>query len=397
MVKCAATPQKQKQPKVNKAMSTSITAAILHATGAQRPYAQSKPLVLRTVELDDPGPGEVLVRMEAVGLCHSDLSVIEGNRPRPLPMVLGHESAGIVQKLGAGVSDLQVGQRVVSVFLARCENCAACATGGKLPCTTASASNSAGELPNGGRRLQAAGQPVHHHLGVSAFATHAVLDRRSVVPVGDDVPAQVAALLGCAVLTGGGALLNAGKPTPGQSVMIVGLGGVGMAGLLVAAAHMQSWPGARQLIAVDQRPEKLALARELGASETYTPAQLAAADRSADLVIEAAGHPSAFESAVRATAPGGCTVTVSLPAPGALAQIEPLALTSGARTIIGSYLGSAIPARDIPYYEDLWRRGLLPVQRLLSGSSELSEINEAFDRLADGSTIRQLITFDQGN
>ncbi|MGP5255059.1 alcohol dehydrogenase catalytic domain-containing protein [Glutamicibacter sp. BW77] len=370
-----------------------ITAAVLHASGASRPYAQSKPLVLSEIQLADPGPGEVLVRIEAAGLCHSDLSVIEGNRPRPLPMVLGHEAAGIIEMLGEGATDLHLGQRVVSVFLPRCEKCAACATGGKLPCTAGSASNAAGELLTGTRRLSSEGQPINHHLGVSAFASHAVLDRRSVVPVGQDVPAEVAAVLGCAVLTGGGALLNAGKPKPGQTLMVIGLGGVGMAALLVAIAQSAKWPEPARLIAVDMNPEKLRSALEFGASEAYTPEQLRSAEITADVVIEAAGHPRAFEAAVRATASGGTTVTVGLPPPGALAEIEPLALTSSARTIIGSYLGSAIPARDIPYYESLWRSGLLPVEKLLCGNKALSEINEAFDQLADGSTIRQLITF----
>ncbi|PRA10025.1 alcohol dehydrogenase [Arthrobacter sp. MYb211] len=372
----------------------SIRAAVLQQSGAARPYAQSKPLRVTEVQLAEPGPGEVLVRIEAAGLCHSDLSVIDGNRPRPLPMVLGHESAGLIEALGAGVSDLHVGQRVVSVFLPRCENCAACATGGKLPCTAGSASNAAGTLLSGARRLAAEGQPLHHHLGVSAFASHAVLDRRSVVPVGADVPPAVAAVLGCAVLTGGGAVLNAGRPVQGQSLMVLGLGGVGMAALLVAIAHTAGWTRPARLIAVDMNRDKLQRALELGATEALTPDQAADRGITADVVIEAAGHPKAFESAVRATSIGGTLVTVGLPAPGALAEIEPLALTSGARTLIGSYLGSAIPARDIPYYEQLWRDGLLPVEELLTGQRPLSEINLAFDELADGSTIRQLITFD---
>ncbi|XKF76453.1 alcohol dehydrogenase catalytic domain-containing protein [Glutamicibacter arilaitensis] len=372
----------------------SIRAAVLRQSGAARPYAQSQPLQVTEVQLAEPGPGEVLVRIEAAGLCHSDLSVIEGNRPRPLPMVLGHESAGIIETLGAGVTDLQVGQRVVSVFLPRCENCAACATGGKLPCAAGSASNAAGTLLSGARRLTANAQPLHHHLGVSAFASHGVLDRRSVVPVGADVPPAVAAVLGCAVLTGGGAVLNAGKPLQGQSIMVLGLGGVGMAALLVAIAHTASWARPAKLIAVDMNRDKLQRARELGASVALTPEEAAEQGITADVVIEAAGHPRAFESAVRATSIGGTMVTVGLPAPGALAAIEPLALTSGARTLIGSYLGSAIPARDIPYYEQLWRDGLLPVEELLTGQRPLSEINLAFDELAEGSTIRQLITFD---
>ena len=211
-----------------------ITGAVLEEIGRPGPWAQSRPLTVGELDLDGPGPGEVLVEIDAAGVCHSDLSVVDGNRPRPVPMLLGHEASGRVVELGPGVTDLDVGRRVVMTFLPRCGECAGCATDGRMPCIPGSASNNAGELLGGGRRLSRDGAPVHHHLGVSAFATHAVVDTRSLVAVDDDVPADVAAVLGCAVLTGGGALVNAAPPEPGQSVMVVGLGGVGMAALLTA-------------------------------------------------------------------------------------------------------------------------------------------------------------------
>ena len=224
-----------------------ITGAVLEEVG-RAGALRRQPSAHASARSTSPRPrsGEVLVRIEAAGVCHSDLSVVDGNRARPVPMLLGHEASGRVELLGPGVTDLAVGQRVVMTFLPRCGECAGCATGGRMPCGPGSVSNAAGELLGGGRRLSRDGAPVHHHLGVSAFATHAVVDTRSVVAVEDDVPPAVAAVLGCAVLTGGGALLNAAPPEPGQSVMVVGLGGVGMAALLTAVAL-----GAGDVVAVD--------------------------------------------------------------------------------------------------------------------------------------------------
>jgi alcohol dehydrogenase len=371
-----------------------ITGAVLETTGSARPYARSRPLSVAELDLDGPGPQEVLIRMEAAGICHSDLSVVNGDRPRPVPMLLGHEAAGTVVSVGTEVDDLEPGQRVVTVFLPRCEECSNCRTGGKLPCTAGTESNGAGTLPGGATRLSYAGRPVRHHLGVSGFASHAVLNRRSVVPVGSDVPPSVAALLGCAVLTGGGAVINAGKPQEGQDIMIVGLGGVGMAALLTAVAVTSAWAKPARIIGIDANPDKLAAALEMGASEAYSPGAAEELGLRADLVIEAAGHPRAFETAVRSTAPGGTTVTVGLPAPGAVSSIEPLGITAEARTIIGSYLGSAIPARDIPVYAQMWREGSLPVEKLASSVITLDRINEAMDELADGNAIRQIVMFN---
>ena len=334
-----------------------IRGAVLEEIGRSAPYAASRPITISELELDGPGPGEILVKIDAAGLCHSDLSVVNGVRPRPVPMLLGHESAGTVATLGAGVDDLDVGQRVVMTFLPRCGQCAGCETSGKLPCELGAASNGAGTLLGGGLRLRRGGQIVRHHLGESAFATHAVVNRHSVVPVPRDVPPEVAALLGCAVLTGGGAVLNVGHPQAGQDLVIVGLGGVGMAAV-------------------------------------YTTARALEIGLKAPVVIEAAGHRRAFEAAVQLTAPGGTTVTVGLPHPDARAEISPLVLTAEARTIVGSYLGSAVPSRDIPTYVEMYREGRLPVQGLISSMIGLDEINEAMDALAQGEALRQIIVFN---
>ncbi|HEX4441961.1 MAG TPA: alcohol dehydrogenase catalytic domain-containing protein [Galbitalea sp.] len=364
-----------------------ITGAVLEEIGRPRPFARSRPLTVSELELDEPANGELLVRIEAAGVCHSDLSVVNGNRMRPVPMLLGHEAAGRVEARGKGVSDIAVGDRVVITFLPRCGRCAACATEGRLPCEVGSAANAAGTLVGGGQRLSRNGERIAHHLGVSAFATHAVVNRHSVVRVDDDVPADVAAVLGCAVLTGGGAVLNAGKPARGETVLVVGLGGVGMAAMLAAIAE------GHPVVAVDALPEKLEEALLLGASEVFTPAELMESGVTASVVVEAAGSARAFETAIEATAPGGKTVTVGLPAPTAMASISPLALVAEARSIVGSYQGSAVPERDIPRYVGLWRAGRLPVEKLISSRIALDDINSAMDALADGHAIRQLIEF----
>ena len=369
-----------------------ITGAVLEESGRDRPFAGSRPLTISELELDDPGPGELLVQIEAAGVCHSDLSAVDGNRVRPVPMLLGHEAAGTILTLGPGAAGegefrLAVGDRVVLTFLPRCGRCVACATDGRLPCEVGTAANNSGTLVGGGRRLSRDGIPVSHHLGISAFATHAVVNRTSVVRVDRDVPPGVAAVLGCAVVTGGGAVLNAGRPARGETVMVVGLGGVGMAALLTAIA------AGHPVVGVDSVAEKLERALSLGASDVFTPEELAESGVTASVVVEAAGNPRAFETAVRGTSPGGTTVTVGLPSPEAMASISTLGLVTQARTIVGSYLGSAVPQRDIPRYVELWRAGRLPVEELISSRISLDSINQAMDELADGRSIRQLIEF----
>ncbi|KUI02501.1 alcohol dehydrogenase [Mycolicibacterium acapulense] len=366
-----------------------IRGAVLQQIGLPRPYAESKPLAVGELDLATPGPGELLVRVEAAGLCHSDLSVVDGNRVRPVPMLLGHEAAGVVEEIGAGGSDLEVGARVVMTFLPRCGQCPACATDGLTPCEPGSAANGAGTLMTGGRRLSQDGAPVHHHLGVSGFATHAVVDRRSVVPVPDDVPAAVASLLGCAVLTGGGAVINAGRPRAGDTVAVVGLGGVGMAAVLTALAADDV-----RVVGIDQLPDKLERARGLGAHDAYTPEEARESGFKAAVVIEAVGHPSALETAVDLTAAGGRTVTVGLPPPDARISLSPLGFVAEGRSLIGSYLGSAVPSREIPHFVGLWRAGRLPVESLVSSTITLDEINSGMDELADGRAVRQVIRFD---
>lgn len=199
-----------------------IQAAVLHQVGAEAPYAQSQPLKIEELELDPPGPGEVLVKMKAAGLCHSDLSVINGSRPRPVPMAIGHEAAGIVVEVGQGVSDLKPGDMVVLVFVPSCGHCLPCAEGRPALCEPGAEANTKGVLLSGARRLHRHGEEVNHHMGVSAFADHAVVSRNSCVRIDADIDPAEAALFGCAVLTGAGAVINTAKVQAGTTVAVLG-------------------------------------------------------------------------------------------------------------------------------------------------------------------------------
>ena len=365
-----------------------IAAAVLARSGDHaRPYGASAPLAVQTLHLADPRPGEVLVRIDAAGVCHSDLSVINGDRPRPMPMALGHEAAGTVLALGDPEEPgLAVGDRVVLVFLPSCGQCPACLSGEGYLCAPAAAANGKGELLRGGSRLSCAeAGTVHHHLGVSAFATQAVVDRRSLVKVAADIPPETAALFGCAVLTGVGAVMNTARVRPGESVTVYGLGGVGLAALLGALAS-----GAQPVHVIDPAPEKRALALELGAASAHAPDDDAGAAGS-DVVIETVGKAAVLARAYQSARRGGRIVTVGLPNPAEALSINALSLVAEGKTLMGSYMGSSIPSRDIPRYIALWRAGRLPVERLLSSVGTLEEINELMDRLAEGKAIRQVI------
>ncbi len=374
-----------------------IRAAVLDKMGAAPPYAISKPLRIAELDLDPPGRGEVLVRVVAAGLCHSDLSVINGDRPRPMPMALGHESAGVVEALGEDVDDMAVGDHVVMVFMPSCGHCIPCAEGRPALCEPGAAANGAGTLLKGGRRLHCDGAVINHHLGVSGFATHCVVSRRSVVKVDPELPLDEAALFGCAVLTGVGAVVNTGRMQPGETAAVIGLGGVGLSSVLGAVAS-----GARQIIAIDLSDEKLGLARQIGATHTVNARDADAAEQvreisagGVDFAFEMAGAVRAMELAYKITKRGGTTITAGLPPPGAALALPIVQLVAEERTVKGSYIGTCVPTRDIPRFVALYRAGKLPVDRLMSGKLKLDDINEGFDRLHEGKAVRQVIEFPQ--
>ncbi|MCA0418494.1 MAG: zinc-dependent alcohol dehydrogenase family protein [Proteobacteria bacterium] len=370
-----------------------IRAAVLNASPVAAPYAQSRPLRIEELDLAPPGRDEVLVRVRAAGLCHSDLSVIDGNRLRPVPMVLGHEAAGEVVETGEGVDDLKPGDRVVMVFVPSCGHCAPCAEGRPALCEPGNAANGRGEMLGGGRRLSVDGKPVHHHIGVSAFAEHAVISRRSLVKIEADIPHEIAALFGCAVLTGVGAAVNTARIKAGETVAVVGLGGVGLSALLGAIAC-----GASRVIAVDLAQDKLDLALALGATDAFkadTPdvveAIRLATKGGVDHGLEMAGSVRALDLAYQITRRGGTTTTAGLANPAHTLSLSPVRLVAEERTLKGSYVGSCVPSRDIPRFIELYQRGRLAVDKLWTSSGSLDEINEGFDALHEGRTIRHIV------
>ncbi len=368
-----------------------VRAAVLERIDAPCPYGTSRPLAVEDVELDEPGVGELLVRVEAAGVCHSDLSVVDGTRPRPVPMVLGHEAAGVVEAVGPGVSDVREGDHVVLAFVPACGTCAACASGLPMMCAPAAAANGEGRLLGGGRRFHRDGVELHHHLGVSGFAERTVVARGSAVVIGDDVPLDTAALFGCAMLTGAGAVLNTARVQPGESVAVFGLGGVGLAAVMGAAVM-----GAQPLLVVDPVASKRALALELGATAAFAPDEAVAAIRGLTgggvrHALEAAGHPRVLEAAYAATGRGGTTVTMGLPDPSLELTLQAVSLVAEARTLVGSYMGSSVPQRDVPLFVELWRAGRLPVEKLHTGTLPLAQVNEAMDALAERQVVRQIV------
>src|SRR4051812_41250345 len=234
-----------------------VRGAVLREMGLEKPYADTQPLAIEELELDLPGPGELLVRVRAAGLCHSDLSVIDGSRPRVMPMVLGHEAAGEVVDTGGETPGFAPGDHVVLAFVPSCGHCVPCLSGRAALCEPGTAANTAGTLLSGDRRWQ---DGFHHHPGVSAFADHIVVSAQSAVKVDDALPFEIAALFGCAVLTGVGAATNSAQVTADDRVAVFGLGGVGLAALLGAVVS-----GAGTVVAIDVVPEKLGPGREVGA------------------------------------------------------------------------------------------------------------------------------------
>ena len=363
-----------------------IRAAMLRAMGAQPPYARSRPLEIVEVDLDGPGRGEVLIRMVAAGLCHSDLSVIDGSRPRPTPMVLGHEAAGVVAEVGEGVADLTVGDHVVMVFMPSCGHCLPCAGGRPALCEPGARANGAGAPLSGARRLVCESLPVNHHLGVSAFAEFAVVAQESCIKAD---PGAAARSRGAVWLRGADRCRRGdqhAKVLPGASVAVVGLGGVGLAAVLGARLS-----GARQIVAVDLADDKLALALELGASDAVNAgapdavaAHQGALARRRRVLFRTAGAVPALELAYAATARGGVTITAGLPHPDRKLSIQAMSLVAEERTLKGSYIGSCVPRRDLPNFVALFQSGRLPVDKLLTHHLRLDEINEGFDRLREG-------------
>lgn len=371
-----------------------IKAAVLRQTDAPQPFEKSKPLSIEEIELDPPGPNEMMIKVGGAGLCHSDLSVMNGSRPRPVPMVMGHEGAGEVVEIGSSITDVAVGDHIVFQFSPSCGRCRRCLEGRPQVCEVAAVSKAAGDLMSGGRRLRDAdGVALAHHSGVSCFAEYAVTDRGSVVVIDKDLPLDEAAIFGCAVMTGVGAVINTARILPGDSVAVIGLGGVGLNGLLGAKLG-----GAETIVAIDLSDEKLGLARQLGATHTVNATDPDHVQQvrditngGVDFAVDLAGAIPAMETAYGVTRYGGTVVTAGLSPSTAKFSFIQSNLVAEEKSIKGSYMGSCVPVRDIPRFISLYRQGRLPVDRLLSQRVGFDGINEGFDLLQQNATVRQIL------
>ncbi|MEB6237427.1 zinc-dependent alcohol dehydrogenase family protein [Staphylococcus gallinarum] len=371
-----------------------IKAAVLREMGKEAPYAKSKPLSIETLELTEPQANEVLVKIKATGLCHSDLSVINGTRPRPMPMVLGHEAAGEVVKLGENVRDFEIGDHVVCTFIPSCGHCIPCREGRPAMCEKGAAANAKGEMLGGGYRLRSESEnTMHHLLGVAGFSEYAVVSTNSIVKVDKDISFEKVAIFGCAIITGIGAVINTAQVRPGSTVAVIGLGGVGLSAILGAKLA-----GASEIIALDINEDKFTLAKELGATQVFNSSSDDVVEElkeyvtgGVDYAFETAGVVPAMEVAYKFTKRGGVTTTTGLPDPKHEFAIPQVTLAAEERTIKGSYVGSCVPERDIPHFVNLYKQGRLPVDELLTDTIALEDINEGFDRLACGEAARLVV------
>ena len=374
-------------------MTALVTRAAVLRRGVDAAPLDFSRLAVEEVSLEEPRTHEVLVQIAYASLCHSDLSVITGDRPRPLPMVLGHEASGRVLGVGSAVDGLHVGDHVVFTYVAACGRCRFCRGGRPVLCSEAGAGNAAGELVSGGSRItDATGARLHHHLGLSAFADYAVVDQNSLIRVPSTLDLRTAALFGCAITTGVGAVVNSGDVQLGQSAAVFGCGGVGLAAILGLKAV-----GAAPIVAVDRSESQLALARGLGADITLvssenTPAEIIElTGGGVDHAIDASGALPAIEMALASLLRGGQLVLVGLPNPAARWSVFPAWLVANDVTVRGSYMGSCVPARDVPRFVQLFEHGRLPVDRLVGTTISLAEVADGMAQLHEGHPGRVVV------
>ncbi|WP_323032479.1 zinc-binding dehydrogenase [Paracoccus sp. (in: a-proteobacteria)] len=370
-----------------------MTAAVMFEQALPVPYAKSRPFRIEEVDLEGPGEGEVLVEIVAAGLCHSDLSTVAGTNKRALPLVGGHEGAGIVREIGRGVTELKPGDHVVMTVAAGCGQCRYCRDGRALLCDAVAATRVAGQLTNGQRRLSMGGKPVYHYAGLSSFAQYAVTVPSALVRIDPEVPLDVAALFGCAVVTGAGAVFNAAKVRPGQTVAVFGLGGVGLNAVMAARIA-----GATEIIGVDLNEDKFGLATELGCTCCVSPKDPDFAEKVRDLTeggvsfsFEVSGAKPAMAAANDITRKGGEIVCVGLGNFGEKYEYFHAQLVTGEKVFRGCFMGSGVAQRDIPLYVDFFKRGKLRVDRLKSSGIGFGQLNDSLDRLDRGEVVRQVL------
>lgn len=354
-----------------------------------------KPFRVEEVQLEDPGPGEVLVKLQAAGVCHSDWHLVTGATKVPTPMVPGHEGAGIVAAIGPRVSHVRVGDLVALNWAPYCGGCFYCLEGTPALCGEYLPQKWAGTLLDGTTRLWQDDRPVYHFTATACFAEYTVVPECCAVPLPPDVPPAFAAVIGCAVTTGVGAVLNKAQVTAGSSVAVFGCGGVGLCTILGAVAA-----GASRIIAVDLSPEKLAFAQSLGATEgvlagedVVAAVRAATQGRGADYSFECVGIPALQEQAFDATRPGGTLVLAGITPTGTTTSLPGAPWTRQEKTVCGTYYGTCHPRRDFPRYADLWRQGRLPLEKLITRTYTLGHVAGAYNDLVSGAVGRGIITF----
>lgn len=366
-----------------------ITAALL--SGTNQPFETTR------LELDEPKSGEVLVRLAATGVCASDAHTQSGRIPSPLPCVLGHEGAGVVEAVGAGVDHVSVGDHVALSWMPNCGHCRHCQSGRPVLCTAAAPAMFAGTLLDGTVRLHHGDQPVNHYSFLSTFATHTVVPAASAIPIDRNVPLAVASLVGCAVLTGYGAVVNRAKVRPGSSVAVFGAGGVGLSAIMAARIS-----GAEKIIVIDPIEAKRQEALTFGATHALAPSDDLVAELrnltdgfGVDYAIDAAGSPKILEQAFAGTVAGGTIVCVGIPGPDSRPSLPGPELVRDEKIVTGSLYGSSRPALDIPAILNQYMRGTLPLDRMITKTYDLDDINTAFEDMRAGKLNRGVIIFDQ--
>jgi len=347
-----------------------------------------KPLTIEKVNLRDPGRGEVMVDLAACAICYSDISYIDGGWGGTLPAVYGHEAAGTISAVGAGVEDYQTDERVIVTLIRSCGTCPSCATGMPVLCSTPyDRAHGPLAMPDGG--------VLEHGLAVGGFAEKVVISTSQIARISGDIPMDAASLLSCGVITGVGAAVNTAGVRPGQVVVVIGAGGVGLNAIQGARIA-----GASRIVAVDMTQEKLDIAREFGATDGVLATVEApwkeaarAAGRGADVVLVTVGSPKAYDVAPRYLGLGGKVIMVGMPHSGQMSSFEPVMLAAQGQGMVGTKMGDVVLARDIPWLVDLYGQGRLKLDELVSGRWRLDQINEAIASTRSGAARRNVIVF----
>ena len=358
-------------------------------------YEVNNPFEVETLDLAGPRAGEVLVKLAATGVCHSDWHLVTGATQHPLPVVPGHEGAGAVQEIGLGVTRVKLGDHVALNWAPNCGSCFYCLNDRPNLCSTYVGPIWAGTMMDGTTRLSKNGQPIYHFSALACFAEYAVVPQECCISLSQEVPFNIAALIGCAVTTGVGAALNTARVKPGSSVAVFGAGGVGLS--IIMGAQLA---GASQIIAVDRVEAKRDIARQFGATQvllagpgTNDAIRDLTGGRGADYVFEAIGIPAVQEQCLEAARPGGTIVLAGVSPMGSNTNLPGAIITRQEKTVMGSYYGTSNTARDFSLYADLYLKGKLDLDRLVSKTYSLDQINLAYADMLSGETARGVIVF----